>query len=435
MKIKFDPTHTEMDLCSIGSRSRTRSKSHPMSGGGLNRCEYMDLCRQMTSRDTKKTTRANRDKLLTFLKAYVIEHSAEYSKEKQGFIMENIPTLFENPAMLEDPNYVGSYNLVAFQCCILFTIMSRTTKPNSASKILYNVLYLKNLWNNYDAIRDIIVKRQIHLYINTETPHTETMDIYDAKGDLSISETLCLYRLYSAVYINTHPLYLITIVSYLYIQEFIDAIVHNVYYCGLAYKYQTADGTIVDPMEFLMHDYVHSEDSLNLFKKKSRIYFEKLYTLIMKTTFNKGIRYSILLLLFYLLHEDSQVLHTYIGNYKFTYFTATLSSGTKNLLAQRGRFYDPDDFRPSIPKAHRGSEASIDAYLILSFKRFYAYFKAIQDTEDPLPNSAKLSGSAKKLLDLYLDKEVVVSTERLKRLLKTRKVGKSAAKKARGSHS
>ena len=114
----------------------------------------------------------------------------------------------------------------------------------------------------------------------------------------------------------------------------------------------------------------------------------------------------------------------------------SLKSGLDWFYAEGGyRWHNLDDLGLSIPKAHRGSEASINAYIGRSFKLFYEYFQAAKAMNDPLPNSAKLSGSAKKLLNLYVDKEVVVSTERLKRLLQTRKVAKRAAQKARKSKS
>ena len=171
---------------------------------------------------------------------------------------------------------------------------------------------------------------------------------------------------------------------------------------------------------------------MNLFKKKSRVYFERLYALVMKSTFNKSIRYSILLMLFYLLHEDSHLLHTYAKG-RTTYFTATETSGLQRLFMNKVRFYDREDMGLSIPKGHRGSEAAIDAYLTLSFKRFYQYFKAIQAIEDPLSNS--LSGSAEKLLHLYLNEKVVAPVEDLKKLLRTRTVAKQAAATRKRSHS
>jgi hypothetical protein len=532
-----------------------------MSGGGFTkaqRCEYMDLCRQMTSRDPAQVTRANRDRLLAFLKDYVVEHSASYPKKKQEFIMATVPVLFNNPAMIEDPNYLGSYNLVAFQCSILFTIGSLDMRPKELeicmlynqldsyttdidiikhkvhhniplstsdrligfdpslldaakpiidkyitksdtyhrydsdehirheishllkyypkvatvtnydlevlrrrcerdSRILgamvgdiatkYNIekLYLEasrfslylaflkaNIWNDYAALRDIILKRKVSLYIKTETDHTEDMDIYAKLDDLG--EGFFLYYLYSTDLNESHPLYLITIISYLYIQEITNAIVHNIYYCGLAYKLQKADGRNHYPYHFLMHDYLHTYDSIKVFKATSRLFFQKIYDLIMRTTFNKEIRYSILLVLFYNLHEEP-TLFEYNSVKGMLVVRDSMNDCLEDFLLYKDRFYDSDDLGLSIPKQHRESEESIDAYLIRSYKLFYDYFKAIQDMEDPLPTSAKLSGSAKKLLNLYVDNEVVVSTERLKRLLQTRKVAKSAAKRARKSRS
>ena len=562
MRIKFDPEHTDVDLCFLGSgsKSRTRSRSKSMRGGGFTkaqRCEYMDLCRQMTSRDPVQVTRANRDRLLAFLKAYVIEHSAEYPK-KRKFIMETIPRLFENPAMLEDPNYLGSYNLVAFQCSILFTIVSMDMSPEEvqvcmllqqlqryelsidvikrkvndniplspsdrfigfdpslldiihpivdkyitksdtyhrydsdkhirhevstlltyypklatvtnydlevlrhkcrrdasildsmvreiATKYDIEKMYLAdikwcsfyfallkaNIWNDYIALRTIIMKRQMGLYVQTGTVHTEDMDIHATED---YSGELFLYHLYSTDLKESHPLYLITIISYLYIQEITNAIVHNIYYCGLAYKLQKADGQNHYPYHFLMHDYFHSYDSITLFKVASRLFFQKIYDLIMRTTFNKEIRYSILLVLFYNLHEDSTIVG-YNAKKQMLTFRDSMDDSLEDFLISKERWYDLDDLGLSIPKAHRGSEESIDAYVTHSFKLFYEYFQAAKAMNDPLPNSAKLSGSAKKLLNLYVDKEVVVSTERLKRLLQTRKVAKRAAQKARKSKS
>jgi hypothetical protein len=544
-----------------------------MSGGGFTkaqRCEYMDLCRQMTSRDPAQMTRANRDRLLAFLKDYVVEHSAEYP-EKREFIMETVSRLFENPAMLEDPNYLGSYNLVAFQCSILFTIVSmdmspddlevcilyselnkydiyfykikniskdiKNKRPISRSVLLtglnpdildklesiikkykvssnehkvpsnehnsnseyevydedeylkeairrdfdrypevravtnesleflrakcknymtdlnniitkkfaskYNILSLllrsstlyftflgTGVWNNYTTIRDIIMRHQIGLYTHINYDYTERdlRSTIDPESDME--EAFFLHRLYSTDIDISQPLYLITIISYIYVQEFVDAIVHNVYYCGLAYKLQKADGVNRYPYHFLMHDYFHSRDSRLVFLTTPRIYFERLYTLIMRTTFKKDIRYSILLVLFYLLHEDESLIE----------YMASLKTGLDHFYYDSsGRFHDVEDLGLSIPKADRGSEASIDAYVTHSFKLFYEYFQAVKAMEDPLPKRSELSRSAKKLLNLYLDKEVSVSrspnVNKMKRLLQTRKVAKQAAQKARKSKS
>jgi hypothetical protein len=262
--------------------------------------------------------------------------------------------------------------------------------------------------------------------MKTEIDHTEGMDIY---ANIDYSGEFFLYQLYSTDLNESHPLYLITIVSYLYIQELTDAIVHNIYYCGLSYTLQKADGRNHYPYHFLIHDYFHSADSLNLFKKKSRNFFQKVYDLIMRTTFNKDIRYSILLVMFYILHEDPTIFN------RTSFFTDSMNNSLDDFLILKDRWYNLTDLGLSIPRPQRGSEASIDAYLTRSFKHFYEYFQAAKAMENSLPKSSELSGSAKKLLNLYLDKEVVVSTERLKRLLKTRKVAKSAAKKARKSKS
>jgi hypothetical protein len=568
MKIKFDPDHTDLDLCFIGPTSRTRSRSKSMSGGGFTkaqRCEYMDLCRQMTSRDPAQMTRANRDRLLTFLKDYVVEHSASYP-EKREFIMSNVSRLFDNPVMLEDPNFLGSYNIVAFQCSMLFTIVSmdmspedleicmlltqlnkyelhdyeileylKTKRPLRESALLtgldpaildriesivtkylathrnvypppfssisdkdikmnvaikfkknpelstitnesleflrdrykwalhdletlidysiskkYNVasyllkdprraLYFAffgaNIWNNYAAIRDITIKRQIGLYIKTILNHTVDMSTdIEATEDYAIASDLFLYRLYSTDFRESQPLYLITIISYIYIQEFVDAIVHNIYYCGLAYKLQKADGDNHYPYHFLSHDYFHGTDSLSLFTIKPRIYFERLYTLIMRTTFNKDVRYSILLMLFFLLHEEKGLLYD-LNDGKTS--IRSIENSLDTLID--GRWYEADDLLLSIPKPYRESEESINAYLTLSFKRFHEYFKAAHAMNEPLPNNSELSGSAKKLLQQYLNKEVSANgsanVNKMKRLLQTRKVAKQAAKKARKSRS
>jgi hypothetical protein len=539
-----------------------------MSGGGFTkaqRCEYMDLCRQMTSRDPAQMTRANRDRLLAFLKDYVIEHSAEYP-EKREFIMETIPLLFDNPTMLEDPNYLGSYNLVAFQCSILFTILSMNMSPDDLeiykliaelkqyeldfdiknisdaikSKIplkrkhlltgltpailerlessikIYNhnhsdfgddeeikanirrdfdiypeartvrdellefvrikcrifymylsrivseirlnyaigpillkenifyfaILNMPNVWTRYKLIRDFIIKkRKMGIFIKTAVEHTEDMNIEltgntaeDTKQLGSRFYEYILYRLYSTDYKISQPLFIITIISYIYVQEFVDAIVHNVYYCGLAYKLQNADDQNLYPYHFLMHDYLHGSVSLNIFAVKPRIYFEKLFTLIMRTTFQKDIRYSILLILFYLLHEANSRSPIIIND------MASLNTSMRAFYEQSAdRWYNTDDLGFSIPKAYRGSEESIDTYIVHSFRLFYEYFQAVQDMEEPLPNSAKLSRSAKKLLNLYVDKEVSVNgspnVNKMKRLLQTRKVAKLAANTARKSKS
>jgi hypothetical protein len=517
----------------------------------------MDLCRQMTSRDPAQMTRANRDRLLAFLKAYVVEHSASYP-EKQEFIMETVSHLFDNPAMLEDPNYLGSYNLVAFQCSILFTIVSMNMSPDdlevcilyselmkykigvSISRIseqikyerpfvrsdlltgltpdildklesiikkygvsfykynseredsdrkeqirrdfdkypevrtvtnesleflrqkcdkyrqylsniitekiapkysiisqlltdrnfiLYFTLFETGIWNNYTTIRDIIMKRQIGLYtyINYDYTEEEIRDTIDPYTESE--EAFILYRLYSTDVDISQPLYLITIISYIYIQEFVDAIVHNVYYCGLAYKLQKADGINHYPYHFLMHDYRHSIDSRIVFLTTPRIYFERLYTLITRTTFKKEIRYSILLVLFYILHEDRFVI----------VHMDSLKAGFDQFHEQGYRWSDVEDLGLSIPKPYRESEESIEAYITLSFKRFYEYFQAVKAMEDPLPKRSELSRSAKKLLRQYLDKEVSVSgspnVNKMKRLLQTRKVAKLVAHKARKSKS
>ena len=166
MKIKFDPDHTDLDLCFIGSRvrsrvrsrsrSKTKSQTKSQTGGvftSAQRCEYMDLCRQMTSRDPAQMTRKNRDKLLTFLKMYVLEHSAEHP-EKEAFIRATVPVLFNNPVMLEDPNFLGSYNLVAFQCSILFTITSMNMSPEDLE-----ICLLFNILQRYERSIDTIIKK------------------------------------------------------------------------------------------------------------------------------------------------------------------------------------------------------------------------------------------------------------------------------------
>ena len=489
MRIKFDPEHTDLDLCFLGSgsKSRTRSRSKSMRGGGFTkaqRCEYMDLCRQMTSRDPAQMTRANRDRLLAFLKAYVIEHSASYP-EKRAFIMETIPLLFENPAMLEDPNYLGSYNLVAFQCSILFSIVCTDLEPEDLEAYtLYQALELVYYDIHTKEWRDSVVAKA-HLYLDMSAKKDYSKDhvlairgkflsitteintkvyplLYSSQqfgllmGDLWKKYTILvdsirrlkvpvihgypiremlygdLINIYSPLPETGDPLFLINVVDYLYIQELVQSMLANVYYCGFAYKNQMADGNMRSPCSFVEHDIFHKTFTTQAFESIPITFCQKVYTRIMSTTFNKKVRYSILLMLFYILHEDSTVFKDFIGD---------LNAASGDIVyGDIDRWTDPDDLGMSIPKGHRESDKSIKAYLEKSAKLFIEYFKAVQAIEDPLPTSANLSGSAKKLLNLYIDKEVSVSgspnINKMKRLLQTRKVAKQAARKSKSrSHS
>jgi hypothetical protein len=418
-----------------------------MKGGftKAERCEYMSICKEMLSRDPSKMTKANQNSLFHFLKVSILKNSETFPPEQRDFITSILPTLFENPEMLADPNYLGAYNIVAFQISILFTIFSMKISPEDLELLIfyqqvtfkvitdelgplleracsileskgvakkectlstiqsllkeyvYDPLYIKydlyqlydiffylmneDVWRNYSYIREYIVKDS---------------NIYE--------EDVVIKLLYPTTPIEneTTPLIVITVIGFLYIQEIVETSIKNIYYCGMVFTKQFADAINFHPIGFLMHDINHARNTNNIFielrtdSPELSLPFKSIFELTQMPDIDKKIRYSVLLILFYILHENVILMlriHT---------ITAKILFDT--IIAELYQFIDLNHLGKSIPPEFRGSEESIVSYLQVSVHLFMIFL-----------NRSKMAGGRQYRL-------------KNKRQLQTRKV-------ARGSHS
>lgn len=257
-------------------------------GGGLTgakRCEYMDLCQQLTSRDPGLDYQPILARMFTILKEDVLEHIGTLTDQKTlvadiGTIFDGIPKDTSGKYVTTDYlDYLRIYNIVSFQIACLFTDYYRDV-PNSA-------------WNSsgiYTALIDIDYKNYSVMKTEFETKHNDFVTFYDPQSEKAFKKgiTPVLY------FLQLGTITISGIVEYLF---------NHIIVASLTYKLQylhSIDST--KPLGIIDHDAGHESIFGHNYHYIDTI-LEGFLPYIKGLNLDKEHKYAVYFILFAFLHE------------------------------------------------------------------------------------------------------------------------------------
>ena len=187
------------------------------------------------------------------------------------------------------------------------------------------------------------------------------------------------------------PLVVITTIDFLYIQEIVETSIKNIYYCGTVFTQMFADDINRHPISFLLHDVNHARNTNSIFielrtdSPELALPFKSIFELTQTSDIDKKIRYSVLLILFIILHENLILM---LGIHTIT--EKILFDG---IMTELGQFLNLNHLGKSIPEEFRGSEELIVSYLQVSvhlFMNFLNRSKMVGGRQYRLKNKRQL---------------------------------------------
>jgi len=339
----------------------------------LSKGEYMKLCNEITSDTILSNDRYEEiiQGLLEYLKIKSLSYIANVSSEFHEEMTSNLEEIFTNIDNT-DTNYIGRINVVSLQCIILFTIYSL-----KVDNCVYNVdserrflrVFDRDSWPNYNMLTkgDWVNYKFIVSQITT-MPSMKSMKnfyyTYDYTITPYIKNGIKVFEKAMPIHLRNDPLsfkYLIIAVDYLNLDEIICSFLNKVSYCGFASTFTYADGQLLTPYEFVIHDMAHGMTNIRYCSDESLIYNDvKDFYDYCKKSLNKDHVYYIKFVLFYLLHESP--CNFFNDNYK----DIILKISTRylmNLPRPINRFLDLNDLGGIIPRDIRGDAYKIKDYI------------------------------------------------------------------------
>ena len=228
MKIKFDTDFTSQ----YGGKL-----------AGTKRAEYLVLCNQLSSRNPDLDYPKITDTLINFLHTDSHEkiEALEYDMAKKDKMKSDLEYIFSNMDTT-DTNFIGRLNIVSLQCIILFTENCMESSATGFEVGLNNSYYDYQViksgnWKNYQVIKSNLI----------------TPSKFGSLPRFSILYLDSKKNPYTTSTPPSQPIYLITIIDYLTIDEIISSFLHNFIICGVAPTFLYADGNNLTPFEFLEH--------------------------------------------------------------------------------------------------------------------------------------------------------------------------------------
>jgi len=242
-----------------------------MRGGALRndiRCEYIDLCKKITSRDTTLDYVSIRNRILEIMKDDVISYIDTLPDEGQKTTLEMCYSGLD----LNDTHF-NCINIFALQITMLFTQYHEDKAELEKYHFFtyYDYNNFINDWKNYGILKSKIEESNEFQFL--------------------ISSTLD----------KSKPIFM-AFVGFLTIGELMESILNNVFFLGLSYELKYVDGSKANPISILWHDRFHYAE------------FEECYNypIILKefkefnnyvSSKDKPTQYAINLTFFVLLHE------------------------------------------------------------------------------------------------------------------------------------
>lgn len=316
-----------------------------MQGGtleGAKRTEYMELCKQMTSRNPSLDYPKIRDAIVTILEEDVKGHIQTLPKPDRANLIKDVNTIFSSIDRT-DPNYIATINIVSLQISILFTqylVIKRGIEDNVASNDTrgafidtydrYSLITQTDDWKSYSGMKDIL-------------PETES----NLNQLMNLNESNEIFMVFIGV---------------LRLGELLEAYLNNIFYIGLSYTTEWVDGSYYLPLAYLSHDIFHyemySESCPNF---PTIINGFKQFRDYVVATKDTPIRYSIDFALFFFLHEEPYCSVYEEDTLENEYQNqATVESIVKYLEVNIDGLCDLQNFGKAIPKAYREMETEIN---------------------------------------------------------------------------
>ncbi len=256
------------------------------SGGALKgdeRARYMELCKQMTSRDPRLDYTMIRDEILKIIHKDVLEHIETLPKEHRPELLKDINTIMNNFDKT-DTNQIATINIICAQISILFTLYTRDKTgltPEEKAEIINaqdsDMLEHGN-WKNYTDMKTLLADSGLLPKLVTQYNPSEGIPF---ETDIFLG-----------------------FISFITISELIESYFNNVYYCGTSYTIDWFDGDRYYPIAFYDHDIFHYDmsescrDTPGLYPKlkafRDFVYLNK----------DRPIQYSIDFALFLFIHEE-----------------------------------------------------------------------------------------------------------------------------------
>lgn len=290
------------------------------SGGGeIDRTEYIEHCKTLIEDNQNKQSY---DYLLTKISEIVnieiVNHNVD-SKSYTNFIFN---TDFDAESTLDCLSLI---NIISFKCAYVFTYIQNINTNIFTSPLndIYSISdVFDNIKNNYQNLPAIntYVKEMLSKYTNHYK--SDGNNISDAK-----------------------PM-IITILDYLKLDENLDTYLDGYYLCCLVFKNVNADGYLVPPLEYVLHDIFHAnqyikECHIKIDEREKR---KKLFEFI-KSFKNKYNKWACKVILFFKIHETHEP-----GLEECKVFDKITPEATNKIL---DRVNNESDLQNLIPKKTR----------------------------------------------------------------------------------
>ena len=273
--IIFDPD-SKYNSCNIPSKR--------MKGGALTgaiRCEYMELCNQITSRDITLDYLFIRNRILEIMKEDVIGYIHTLPDEDQPSLLADIELFYSSFDSNDTP--FNCINIIGLQTSILFSNYIVDKSPfKGDSKILTEY----KIYNDFkNKIVDNASKVSYRYIIS---------DIDPTKG---IPDTTPIFMIF---------------IGGLSINELMKSYFNNVFFLWLSYKRESIDNhdEIINtqgyplPSQIITHDIQHY-DGFSSCKEYPVMFNElKAFYKYVSSIQDKSIKYAIMLTFFILVHEN-----------------------------------------------------------------------------------------------------------------------------------
>ena len=184
------------------------------------------------------------------------KHSYQVLDMRQGFYDENIKVKLDNIFSI-DIRTIVSFNIISLQCVILFTEIIKLSNPdnlimsNYAGGVeeireLYSLLTIDDMWDNYDFIKNIIMKNsKVNKYLDCII-NQNASSLDENKTELN--------------YYNLEKARIFCIFGNLSEYEIIKALSYDIFLIGIVTTMTIADGRLYTPFEFMHHDLIHARN-------------------------------------------------------------------------------------------------------------------------------------------------------------------------------
>jgi hypothetical protein len=265
----------------------------------MRRAEYVELCKQMTSRNPDLDYRAISDRILEILEEDVCRYIDTLPSEDKGILLKDFDVIISTiPKGGDDTNPLSIINMVSIQISILFTRYEITYKAkkrfnrfglfSQGDSDLYNYIIQNDDWKYHSHFKKILRNYRYGFRFR----------LYDLVEETDRYPT----------FQGKNPIFMVFL-GFLKLDEIVESYLNNVYFLGLSYKIEIVDGRLMYPIEYLLHDGDHYisylEGCITKYEDTMIIKLKEYYEYVKgNSDYDKKVQYSIDFALFMLLHED-----------------------------------------------------------------------------------------------------------------------------------